>query len=259
MLNAQRLWIRHGTGAVLRDASLAVGCGELHVVLGPNGAGKSTLLSALAGLARPTRGQVLLDGRPLAAYGRGALARRRAVLLQSEPTDLMLSVRDYVALGRWCWGDEQGVDEAIARAGCAPLADRAVCGLSGGEQARVRLARALAQLHGVADPVLLLDEPAAGLDPGWQVALLELLRRFADAGGAVLAVLHDPNQALWAADRVTLLAAGQVLATGPAREVLDAALLAQVYGTPMQRLQAGGRMALLPAPPRRDAAWPNAP
>lgn len=220
-----------GGRIVLRDVSATLAGGALVGVLGPNGAGKSTLVRALLGLV-PHDGEVRIDGdRP----SRAELARRLAYLPQGQTLHWPLTVERLVALGRLphlgpfsrpTGEDHDAIDRAMARAGVTHLAARTATELSGGERARVLLARALA----VEAPALVADEPLASLDPAHQIEVMELLRAETDAGRLVIAVLHDLNLAARFCDRVLVLAGGGVMADGAPGAVLTADLLARVYG-----------------------------
>ena len=214
----------------LHGVDLAVPAGQLVGVIGPNGAGKSTLLAALAGLVR-CRGQAGLDGRPLATLAARQRARLLGYLPQAGHSAWALTVEEVVAMGRLPWGDsdQAAIAAAMAATGADRLAGRRVDALSGGEQARVWLARVLA-----GQPrVLLADEPVASLDLYYQRAVMASLRRFADSGGAALVAIHDLGLAARHCDRLLLLAGGRVVADGAPAQVLDPALLEQVYGLPV--------------------------
>lgn len=219
---------------MLHDVDARFEPGMLTVVLGPNGAGKSTLARALLGLV-PSEGQVELDGEPLSKLPRRRLARLIAWLPQGQSIGWPVAADRLVALGRLPWlapfarlseADRQAVDLAMKRADVAHLKGRSVGALSGGERARVLLARALA----VEAPVLVADEPLAALDPGHQLDVMELLRGQARRGGTVIAILHDLSLAERYADRLLLLHGGRVAAAGTAADVLTDRNLARVYG-----------------------------
>ncbi|MGO2521290.1 MAG: heme ABC transporter ATP-binding protein [Microbacterium sp.] len=234
-LAASGVTVRPLTGgqAILENASIEVNPGEIHALVGPNGAGKSTLFSVLAGDLSPEAGTVTLDGKPLSAMRARELARVRAVLLQENAVTFPFSVEQVVRMGRAPWARtalEDDDDAVVARSMTATevqdLAYRSVSSLSGGERARVALARVLAQ----ATPIMLLDEPTASLDLKHHEDVMRLVRARADAGTAVAVVLHDLNAALAHADRLTLLAFGRVVATGTPTEVLTAERIELVYG-----------------------------
>lgn len=220
MLRGQGLTVRRHGRLVLHGVDVRCGDGEVVALLGPNGAGKTTLLRALAGLQPLEHGEVTLDEQALPAPR--ARARVLAALWQETPAPLGLTVRDVVALGAW-GGRCPAVDLAgvLGPLGLLPLVDRPMERLSGGERQRVGLARCLA----AAPRVLLLDEPTNHLDVQGRALLLGLLRAHS---GALLLSTHEPALAL-AADRVVVLVAGRVVATGPP-SVLTPALLAEVFG-----------------------------
>ena len=236
MLAAQGLSVRRGRTSVLHDVDLRLQPGEVFGVLGPNGAGKSTLLGALSGELEPSAGSVFLHGQPLAAWHGPERARCLAVLPQRSTLDFGFRVEEVVALGRLphaCGrdADREIVAAALAAADAAHLAGRNYLHLSGGERQRVHLARVLAQLWpGRAGQVLLLDEPTAMLDPLHQLSILDVIRRFAEQGAAMLVILHDLNLAARYCDRLLLLADGRVRVSGTPEQVLRAEPLRAVFG-----------------------------
>lgn len=226
--------------------------GRLHVLVGPNGAGKSTLLGALAGSVRPSSGAVWLDDRRLDQWDPGALARRRAAVGQEALAPLGLSVAEVVALGRSPHGDHAisaitaTITSTIEAVGLTPLGARRMGSLSGGERQRAQLARALVQVHGVPAPLILLDEPTAAADLGWQERVFRLLRARVESGATVIVVVHDLNLAARHADVVWLLHRGRLLDAGPPDRVLRADLLSPVWGLPFAELRHAGRPVLIP-------------
>lgn len=237
LVRAERVTVERGGVHVVRDVDLEVSSGELVALLGPNGAGKSTLLAALSGDLTPVSGRVVVDGEPVGSWSAGDLARVRAVLLQRVTVSFPFTVRQIVAMGRAPWvgtpaeeDDERRVAETMAECDVAHLADRQFTRLSGGERARVALARVLAQ----DTPVLLLDEPTAALDLHHQELVLASVRHRARSGGAVVVVLHDLTLAAAWADRVVLLAQGRTAAAGAPGEVLTGPVLSEVYGCPVE-------------------------
>ncbi|MEP6943389.1 MAG: heme ABC transporter ATP-binding protein [Betaproteobacteria bacterium] len=225
--------------SLLQDISVRLRSGRMLAVMGPNGAGKSTLLRVLAGDLPPTSGEVAYDELPITSLSSVERARRRAVVMQRSPIAHGFSALETVLIGRYPHGGngELGADRAIAsralaRAGAAEFDSRSVETLSGGEFARVVLARALAQIDGVEGPrYLLLDEPTVALDPAHQHDVMRLLSGLArDEQVGILVILHDFNLAARYADDVVLMRAGSVVADGLPDEVLVPALIAQVFG-----------------------------
>ena len=235
-LQALGLTLSLGGARVVDSLSMTLHPGQWTAIVGPNGAGKSTLLSLLAGLRVPDRGQVQLQGRALGDWKPRERAQRLAWLAQAGEADGDIASRDVVRLGRLprqgLFGtpdaaDEAAVDAALAETESSAFAARRLSDLSGGERQRVLLARALA----VQAAVLLLDEPTTHLDAPHQRALLRSLRARAQAGTAVLAVMHDLTLALQA-DRVLVMARGQLLADGaPGDAALQSALVEVFQGS----------------------------
>ena len=221
---------------VVGDVSFAVAPGEFVALVGPNGAGKSTVLKALAGVLPAETGTIELDGVPASTFNVLERARRLAWLPQSRPVAWNLRVEDVVALGRFAQSPDAydrlspdaraAVDAALAKADAAHLSGRPFQTLSGGEQARVHLARLLASTA----PCLLLDEPCAALDVVHQLALMETLAAEAGAGRSVVVVLHDLELAARYCPRVIVMDTGRVVADGAPAEALSAANLGHVFG-----------------------------
>jgi iron complex transport system ATP-binding protein len=238
--------------AVFRDVSFAIFPGELVALCGPNGAGKSTLLRLLVGLHEPVAGSVRLGNALVGELPRREIARRAALLPQDAPYDLPLTVREAVALGRLphrqrfqtiSEADLDAVARALLLTDTTALADRPVTEISGGERQRVSLARALAQEA----PLLLLDEPIAGLDLAHQLQALDLLRATVDTGRAALVALHDLSLAARRCDRMLLLAEGALQADAPPAAVLTPESLARHFGVRAEiRTDSAGRPFVLP-------------
>lgn len=263
MMELREISLRRGGRTILDRVSLELPAGTLTAVIGPNGAGKSSLLGIAAGTIAPNSGTVELDGRPLAAFGRAEIARRRAVMVQSAELVFPFRTVDVVMLGRSPHAGfssrrrDVAVAEAVmAETGTLALADRNYATLSGGERQRVNLARALAQIWpenvAVTPPsrYLLLDEPTNNLDLAHQHAGLGAARALADRGLGVMAILHDPNLAAAYADRVAVLKDGRLAAVGTPEQVFAPALLAGIYAIEVHvvRHPASGRPVMLAAP-----------
>jgi iron complex transport system ATP-binding protein len=255
LVEAEGVGFGYGARTILEEISLAIRPGELVALCGPNGAGKSTLLRLLLGLHIPSAGQVRLGGASIGALSRRQIARRAALLPQDAPVDLPLTVREAVALGRLPHldrfqpegaADAEAVERALAATDTAALGARPVTELSGGERQRVHLARALAQEA----PLLLLDEPIAGLDLAHQLQTLELLRAIVDRGRGALVALHDLSLAARRCDRMILLAGGKIRADDAPSVVLTPETLATVFGVRAEvRLDGDGRPFVLPHEP----------
>lgn len=247
--------LRAGGRRVLDGMSCRLAPGRLTGIIGPNGAGKSTLMETLAGLLVPASGEVRLGARALAAIPPAERARTIAWLPQSRLVHWPMSVERIVALGRLPHRagrpgdtdrDRGAIRDAIAAMDLAHLAGRPADRLSGGELARVLVARALAQ----ETPVLLADEPVAGLDPAHALALLGRLARIAREGRTVAVALHDLSMARRFCDDAIVLAEGRVVAAGPVAEVLVPERLEPVFDVRLVAGEVGGMPVVLPAGPR---------
>ena len=243
MLEARGIGHSFGRLPVLDGVDLTVAPGEVHALLGPNGAGKSTLLKILAGELAPKRGEALLRRRPLADWPAAELARIRAVVPQFTSITFPFTAAEVVALGRAPHSrhDSDAIcRQALTAAGAGHLAPALFPTLSGGERQRVALARGLAQIWEPAPDggprYLLLDEPTSSLDLAHQHAVLALARAWAAEDVAIAVVLHDLNLAAAYADRISLLHRGRVRASGLPETVLQAEIVAEVYGIPVTRL-----------------------
>lgn len=259
LIRADGIGAVQGSSPVLTDVSLAVWPGDVVALVGPNGAGKSTLLAVLAGDHPPTTGTVDLSGRPLGAISAAELARLRAVMPQHHRVAFPFSVGEVVAMGRAPWsdstddGDREAIEDAIRSTEIAGLVGRPVLQLSGGELARVAFARVLAQRT----RVLLLDEPTAALDIHHQELVVDRIRRRAGTGAGVVVVVHDLGLAAALADRIVLLADGQVAESGPPAQVLRPDLLSEVYGHAIDVVD-HPRTGEILVVPRRDRSPPIA-
>ena len=242
-LIAQRLAVTLGGAQVLGDVSVSLGSGQVTAICGPNGAGKSTLLNVLAGLIDPGKGSVNINDQPLTAMPLEERARALGYLPQQGEVAWDLSVENLVALGRLPHRDRDdgAIRRALEKVEMTAFAQRPVSTLSGGEKARVLLARVLAT-----EPQwLLVDEPLAALDLGHRLATLRQLRREAEEGTGVVIVLHDLAQAMNHADQVAVLDQGRLVAMGPPQEALAPAMIAQVWGVAAHWLGEPGTQALV--------------
>jgi iron complex transport system ATP-binding protein len=234
---------------VIDDVSIDVAPGEVLALVGPNGAGKSTLLSVLSGERVPAAGSVTLEERDIRSFRAIVLARRRSVLTQDNALSFPFRVIDVVTMGRAPWTrteeiarDSAAIASAATRADVTHLAGRRFTELSGGERARVSLARVLAQ----DTPVVFLDEPTAALDLRHQEDVLRIARELAGSGRAVVLVVHDLSLAGAVADRVALLSGGRLVAVGPPASVLTADAIGDVYGLAVRVVDVDGRPLIVP-------------
>ena len=226
---------RYDAIPALEDVTLEVGAGEMVGVVGPNGSGKTTLLRAVHGLLAPVRGSVLLEGKDLRDVGAREIASGIGGVPQHSRDGFGFTVREVVMMGRYPHqrplagdtpADAAAVRSALERTRTWHLRGRRLEAVSGGERQRVLLARALAQ-----EPrVLLLDEPTAHLDLGFQLEMMDLIADLSHAGLAVIAALHDLNLAAMYCPRLVLLVDGRIAAVGPAGDVLRPDRLRAVYG-----------------------------
>jgi iron complex transport system ATP-binding protein len=251
IIEARDITHRFGAVPVLDKAALTLSPGEVVGLIGPNGAGKTTFLRVLAGLIQPDGGTVRLQGRALAEFDARHRAQQLAYLAQGGAAHWALSVRALVALGRLphrgSWGgftaaDRAAVERALIDADVVHLAERPVNQLSGGERARVMLARALA----VESAVLLADEPVAGLDPAHSLDVMAVLRARARAGAAIAVVVHDLTLGARHCDRLVLMADGKILAEGSPESVLSDTNLARAYHIRAHRGSAEGQPYIVP-------------
>ncbi|HKC63191.1 MAG TPA: heme ABC transporter ATP-binding protein [Pyrinomonadaceae bacterium] len=237
MIEARGVSVNYEERVAVQDVSLRAEPGEIIAIIGPNGAGKSTLLRALNGALMPSRGEILLDGKPLRSYARRAIGRRIAVVAQEAELRFPVTVMEFVLGGRYAWSstgawgweterDVAAAQEVLLETELEALSARLMNELSGGERQRAVLARALA----TEASILLLDEPTANLDLAHQAALLQLVRARCDERRAsAIVVTHDINLAAEFSDHVLLLLKGQTLAMGTPQEVLTPELLREVF------------------------------
>lgn len=234
-LYAENISVFAGEVPLVEGASLSLKPGELVVMLGPNGAGKTTLLRAILGLAKIKKGSSTLAGSDIGSLSAMQRAKLVSYLPQRRPLAWPNNVRDVVSLGRFSHGvalgrlgkvDALAVDQAIDSCDLNHLARRETDTLSGGELARVHVARAFAAQA----PLLIADEPIAALDPRHQLSILELIRKYVDNGGGALLVLHEIDLAVRFADRLVWMNGGRIVADGSPADTCTEQQLRDVYG-----------------------------
>lgn len=250
MLAADNLTIRRGASDVVRGVSASLARGEITAIVGPNGAGKSSLLLALAGLLPAAAGRVTLEGRALGELAHRERARAIGYLPQTPDIAWDVAAEKLVGLGRLPHGDEgsdagrAAIEASIAALALEPLRSRPVSQLSGGERARVLLARVLAG----APLWVLADEPLAALDLAHQLSLITHLKSCAQTGQGVVIVLHDLALAMNHAARVLVMKNGALIADGPPQSALSEAVIGEVWGVSTRWLGEPGSQALAPSP-----------
>ncbi len=249
LIRAESVGVDLDGTTVLDDVTIDVRAGEVLVLVGPNGAGKSTLLGVLSGERRPSRGTVTVDGREIGGIRHSELARMRSVLTQDNQVSFPFRVIEVVAMGRAPWArtvegrdDIAAVRDAMDAADVSHLADRRYTALSGGERARVSLARVLAQRS----RIVFLDEPTAALDLRHQEEVMRMARALATQGCAVIVVLHDLSLASAYADRLALVSGGRLEALGSPADVLTEERVERVYGLPVELHLVAGRPVVVP-------------
>jgi iron complex transport system ATP-binding protein len=235
LLRVDNASFSYATSCVLRDVSVGVPDGAIVGLLGPNGSGKTTLLRLMAGTLTPNAGTVTLDGRSISDLSRRDAARRIAVVPQETHATFDFTVLEIVLMGRYPHlgaFEFEGADdltiarEALAATGTADFESRPFATLSGGEKQRVVIASALAQ----SSDILLLDEPTASLDLGFQFDIVDLLARLNRGRGTTMVVsTHDLNLAASICSELVLLRGGRVVASGPTGDVLTAANVRALY------------------------------
>jgi iron complex transport system ATP-binding protein len=240
MLKLEKLTVKYGDSTALHDVALTVAPGEIVALIGPNGTGKSTLIRAISGLIPIHDGTINYSEKNLLRMSPAERARILAVVPQARQLGGAFTVAQTVMMGRTAYmnwlgqpskTDRRHVEQALINTRTDLLAERRIAELSGGEQQRVLLARAMAQNT----PLLILDEPTNHLDLQHQSTILSLVRQqVSESGLAVLMALHDLNQVSQYADRVAMLVEGRLIASGTPEEVLTAERISAAYNTEIQ-------------------------
>ncbi|WP_280502750.1 ABC transporter ATP-binding protein [Nocardia farcinica] len=253
-LTAEELRLGYGGRIIVDGLNLDIEPGVVTTVIGPNGCGKSTLLRSLGRLLRPSAGRVVLDGKAISGMKTKDVARIVGMLPQTPVAPEGLTVADLVARGRhphqswlrqWSADDESEVMAALAQTGIVELADRPLDELSGGQRQRAWISMALAQ----GTDILLLDEPTTYLDLAHSLEVLDLVDRLhSELGRTVVMVLHDLNLAIRYSDRLVVMRDGRIVAAGAPGEIIDAALLEEVFGLSATVLEdpVSGRPMIVP-------------
>lgn len=228
MLRVENITYEINKRTLVRNLSFSMHCGEVVAVLGANGAGKSTLIKMLSREKKVSSGDIVLNGKPIEAYGSAELALKRAVMSQHNVVNIDFQVREIVMMGRYphyqhnpSENDKHIVRQTMEICGVSEMEERSILTLSGGEQQRVQLARVLAQVWDCPGALLLMDEPVSGMDLQYQQQTLAIVTALARRGFMVITVLHDINLAAQYADRILLLKNGRKWNDGTPAEVLN--------------------------------------
>lgn len=236
MINIRGVAKSYGKQSVLKDIKWNIRPGQFWGIIGPNGSGKTTLLNLISGVVKPDEGQILLDGKPLSAYGRKTLSRKLAVLQQDGLPPVAFPVRDVIGMGRFTFQDWRGrekgenaeklLHEIMDKLELKELANRPLNVLSGGQRQRVALGKVMAQQP----EIVLLDEPTTYLDIRYQMQFMELVASWQqEVGLTVIAVMHDLNLASLYCDRLLVLQEGTVAAVGTPSELLSPGLIDSIF------------------------------
>ncbi|MCO6188509.1 ABC transporter ATP-binding protein [Rhizobium sp. L1K21] len=235
MLSCSSLTVTYGQRKALDGFDLSLQPGEVRALIGPNGSGKSTALQAIAGLTKPTKGSITINGKSIAKLSRRQIAKELAFLPQQPVAPDEISVIELVRqgrfahvglLGRYTSRDEDAIHWALENTGLSDFATRPLRELSGGERQRAWIAAALAQEA----EILLLDEPTTYLDIGFQVEVIDLVYRLSrEKNVAVVMSIHDLNQAMAICDRISLLKHGQLMFDGEPNDLAQSDLIEEVF------------------------------
>lgn len=245
-LNAEAISAGYGVCQVLHGINLSLHEGEVVALLGPNGSGKTTLIRSLCKVLKPTAGTVCIDNKSIQSMSHLEVARQISLVPQREETLFDFTVQQMIAMGRFPWGDTSSeiTERATDRMQLSALSSRLFSTLSGGERQRVLLARALAQ----DTPIILMDEPTAHMDVGYQVASLGLLNELSAEGRTICVAVHDLNLASGFASRAVLLFGGRIVLDAATNDVLTSNEIERVFGARFSRVadQLSQRTILVP-------------
>lgn len=221
---------------IINNVSLEIRKGELFTILGPNGAGKSTLLNCVAGLFKPTRGEVLLEGENIEKINPRIKAKKIAYVPQNSLQNYGYSVRDYIVMGRAPHiglflmpsnDDYKIVDAAIEMLGINHFAYKSYLNISGGERQLANIARAIVQQP----EVIIFDEPTSALDYGNQIKMMKIIKQLSKKGYSIILTTHNPDHAILLDGTVGILDTQGCLTTGPVKEIMDEDILSKIYRT----------------------------
>ncbi|MEN6440110.1 MAG: ABC transporter ATP-binding protein [Syntrophobacter sp.] len=247
LIRAERINFSYGGSPVLKDISFSVDKGRIVSLLGPNGSGKSTLIKVLLGIYRPGSGSVLFEGKPLSRIAPKELAKRIAYVPQTHRMAFAYTVLEVVLMGRtphkplfsrYSKEDVEIALHSLDRLSISHLRHRSYTEVSGGERQLTLIARALTQ----GADMLIMDEPANGLDFGNQIRLLDQIADLARDGYTFIKSTHFPDHALWIADRVVMLQNGGVIADGSPSDVMDEEAICRLYNTKISILKINGSL-----------------
>lgn len=241
-----------GKASILRACSIEVVPGHFAAIVGPNGAGKSSLLKIMTGESKHYQGEVLINGKSISHYKHAQLSKIRAVLPQHTTVNFPFTVQQVIEIGRYPHQEasiktQQVVGEVMELTQLSHYKDRSYQSLSGGEQQRVQMARAITQIWGKSDEAkyLLLDEPTSSLDLAQQHNLLSIAKDLCQQGIGVLAILHDLNLASQYADDILFLKKGNAIACGACEKVITQENIETTFSHPVRLVKEGGRTHII--------------
>lgn len=245
MIELENISKNYGEKTIVSDIQLPIKTGTLTAFIGPNGAGKSTLLGMMSRLIKQDVGEIYIDGQGVRAWKSKELAKKLAILKQSNGTNLKITVRELVAFGRFPYNkgkltedDQVKITDALEKLGLVELADQAIATLSGGQLQRAYIVMVLAQ----DTEYILLDEPLNNLDMNYAVQMMQILRKLVDDyGKTIVIVLHDINFAASYADEIVAMKDGQLFAAGPMESIINSDVLNRLYDMNMKICQIDGK------------------